>query len=1034
MRRLSRFSAILVLVFISTTLSTLANPPIIWDYNGIPLRQGHHIEWQRAGAMDDFGNVCYVWSDTRFGDRDVFAQKYDADGNELWEEGGITVVQASIRQEDPDICSDLQNGFIISWIDFRADTLGDVYVQRLDADGNRMWAWNGVPICLVPNSEQLMLHTISDGNSGAIIVWHDTRSDEGDLYAHHIRSDGTVDPNWNLDGNIVAKYWGDQGGVYGQSVDTDGAGGVIVAWSDARTPADPDIYAQRITIDGDLAWADTLGLPICAVPSEQKQVKLAPDGNGGAYMVWFDKRNYELTREDLYIQRINSNGAVRFQANGIPLVTQPNKQELARIVYDGLGGAIMVWEDFRNDNLVSDIYAQRIDSVGQKMWGDDDLMVCNAPENQRGARIFADGNGGAVTAWSDERNGAIPYSDLYAQKLLPNGSTAWETNGLVVSAEDYLQDAPLVRIIQDGSIFIAWSDARLGSAGIYHQLLNPDGAPLLTPGGEMVVWGLDGDATLPRIIKSDDPTRERLMVIWQDQRYVHLGNFIYQQVVGLTGEIAFPFNGKPVAIEYSAMDDLGNQINPQITGDGSGGAIVCWEDYRLINYSIPQIYAQRVDDNGNPMWDSTGVRICSTAFNQTFPYMCSDDMGGAFITWRGWNNFLIDKTYVAKIDANGIPTATLTFTNNDDDERVFGIGSDGSGNAILYWRGGYWETNEYNIYAARLNADCDSLWMRFICDAPDDQTNLVGAPHSQGGMVFAWSDKRSGADFDIYAQWLNENGEPQWENNGVVIISEAYDQTPTNISQDGMGNFFITWNDTRNGLNNDVYMQKIDGSTGNLMFQVGGVPVNVDPGGDQWAADIIVDCNDGLHICWEDMDPLVGAEILASHFDSDGNLHTGWSEGGDPVCTAYNNQINPAIMEDFYDGVVSAWEDARSSGKQVIYNLYMQRWNENPGVLVNGHDNFQPDDFTLSQNYPNPFNPQTQINFTLRETGKVKLAIYDVLGREVVKLKDSFMDSGSHRVIWNGRNSAGELTASGIYYYRLEFNGEMKVMKMILLK
>ena len=1034
MRKSYRFSAILVLIFISTALPLFAQPPTFWEFNGIPLRQGHHIEWQRAGAVDDFGNVCYVWSDTRFGDRDVFAQKYDSDGNALWDEGGVIVVQTSIRQEDPDICSDLQGGFIISWIDFRTDTLGDVYVQRLDAEGNRMWAWNGVPICLIPNTEQLTLHTISDGNSGAIIVWHDTRTDEGDLYAQHILSDGVVDPNWTLDGNIVAKYSCDQGGENGQSVDTDGAGGVIVAWSDERIPGDPDIYIQRITIDGVLAWADSSGLPICVDTTEQIKVKLAPDGNGGAYMVWMDKRNYELSREDLYIQRVNSSGTIQFQANGIPLITQPNKQVLPRIVYDGLGGAIIVWEDFRNDDLVSDIYSQCIDSNGQKLWGDDDLMVCNAPENQRGARIYSDGNGGAVTAWSDDRNGTIPNSDVYAQKLLPGGSVAWEANGLVISADDYLQDFTLVRIVENGSVFIVWRDARQGSPGIYHQLLSPSGTPVLTPGGEMVAWGLDGDATLPRLLKLEDPSRERLMVIWQDQRYVHSCNFIYQQIFGLDGGIAFPFNGKPVALEYSALDELGDQINPQLIGDGIGGAIICWQDYRLINGAIPQIYAQRVDGDGNSLWDSSGVRIHISAYNQTFPHICSDEMGGAFIAWRGWNISWFDKAHAAKVDANGVPSEIITFTNNDDDEKVYGIGSDNSGGAILYWKGGYWETGIYNVYAARLDSDCDSLWMRIICDASDYQDYVIGSPHSQGGMVFAWSDKRNGVDFDIYSQWLNEDGEPQWDTNGVIVISESYDQTPTNISKDGMGNFYITWNDTRNGLNNDVYMQKIDGVTGSPMFQAGGIPVDVDPVGDQWAADIIIDSSDGLHICWEHMDPMVGADILASHFDSEGNLHSGWSEGGDPICTAYNNQINPTIAEDLYDGVISVWEDARSSGKQLIYNLYMQRWNENPNVFVNDPDNHILDDFTLSQNYPNPFNPQTQINFTLNEAGEVRLIVYDVLGREVVKLEDSFMDVGSHRVIWDGRNSAGELTASGIYYYRLEFNDEMKVMKMILLK
>ncbi len=85
--------------------------------------------------------------------------------------------------------------------------------------------------------------------------------------------------------------------------------------------------------------------------------------------------------------------------------------------------------------------------------------------------------------------------------------------------------------------------------------------------------------------------------------------------------------------------------------------------------------------------------------------------------------------------------------------------------------------------------------------------------------------------------------------------------------------------------------------------------------------------------------------------------------------------------------------------------------------------------FTLNQNYPNPFNPMTTINFSLPAGKKVALKIYDVLGREVSTLIDSYMGVGRHSVMFNGVG-----LPSGIYIYRLTVGSLMETRKMLLLK
>lgn len=92
-------------------------------------------------------------------------------------------------------------------------------------------------------------------------------------------------------------------------------------------------------------------------------------------------------------------------------------------------------------------------------------------------------------------------------------------------------------------------------------------------------------------------------------------------------------------------------------------------------------------------------------------------------------------------------------------------------------------------------------------------------------------------------------------------------------------------------------------------------------------------------------------------------------------------------------------------------------------VSVGDRDNSLPRQFTLAQNYPNPFNPETTIIYGLPKKSRVVLKIYDVLGREVRTLVNGEEGPGWKMVPWDGRDDAGRLRASGIYFYRLSAAG-----------
>ena len=99
------------------------------------------------------------------------------------------------------------------------------------------------------------------------------------------------------------------------------------------------------------------------------------------------------------------------------------------------------------------------------------------------------------------------------------------------------------------------------------------------------------------------------------------------------------------------------------------------------------------------------------------------------------------------------------------------------------------------------------------------------------------------------------------------------------------------------------------------------------------------------------------------------------------------------------------------------------------GSIVGIHNTQTPVQYKLSQNYPNPFNPSTSIRFEIPKSGFVKLAVYDILGKEVATLVNDKREAGSYYVDFNASG-----LSSGVYFYKLITNDFTDIKKMMLLK
>jgi hypothetical protein len=449
----------------------------------------------------------------------------------------------------------------------------------------------------------------------------------------------TANAQWATDptvNNVVCTAAGNQSGA---TMTSDGSGGAIIVWTDNNS----DIYAQRINSNGTVQWI-ARGVAICTDAQVQVYQQIVSDGSGGAIITWQDYRSSD--RYNIYAQLIDASGVTKWAANGVAICTAGTTgygSTYPRIISDGAGGAIIIWQDFRDNSLTGrDIYAQKINANGIVQWTPDGVAICTAASSQDDPQICSDGAGGAIITWGDGR--PAYNGDIYAQRIDADGVVKWTANGVVVFAGGGIQRYP--QICSDGTngAIITWSDSWNGNDDIFAQRMAPNGSLLWAVNGVSICLATSSQQ-YPQI--SSDGSGGAI-IAWYDYRKSNLDADIYAQRINAGGTVQYIADGTAICTA------VGHQYSPRIITDGSTGAIITWYDYRISTLN-PNIYAQRTNTSGVVQWPVNGVEICTNLSSQTLPQIVSDGSGGAIITWDdvrgGSSNYNL---YAQQVGANGV--------------------------------------------------------------------------------------------------------------------------------------------------------------------------------------------------------------------------------------------------------------------------------------------------------------------------------------------------------------------------------------------
>ena len=179
------------------------------------------------------------------------------------------------------------------------------------------------------------------------------------------------------------------------------------------------------------------------------------------------------------------------------------------------------------------------------------------------------------------------------------------------------------------------------------------------------------------------------------------------------------------------------------------------------------------------------------------------------------------------------------------------------------------------------------------------------------------------------------------------------------------------------------------------------------------------------------------AYLAFYYYDYDYNMTgPGW-EISDVVGSTNESStwLNREVIGTVPEGTVSVWagmeyyQNASDGGSIYLDGLHMEM-----GELSGIDDNL-PGQFKLLGNFPNPFNPSTAISFITPGAMDINVNIYNILGQRIASINGGMLKSGTHNIIWNGKDSMGRSLSSGIYFYEVEAGNKFhKIKKMTLLK
>lgn len=297
-----------------------------------------------------------------------------------------------------------------------------------------------------------------------------------------------------------------------------------------------------------------------------------------------------------------------------------------RVASDDRQGAYVAW-------TAGQLMATHIDAFGRTK-GPAGGKALGPPGS---LNVIGNGQGDAIVAWG--------FGDIRAQRINPSVQELWGTGGLLVCNAPNGQSAPVAARDDLGGAFIAWLDSRSGTQHVYAQRVDGAGQSQWMTNGLPVCTAIQSKSNV--VITADGAGGA--LIAWVDFR-AGSNPDIYAQRVASDGTMAWAGDGAAVCVA------AGNQLEPQIVPDGTGGAYVAWVD-GPVGQQSRHIFAQRITSGGNRAWTARGVDLGGN--NSYTLRLLPDGVGNAWvIVGDDWSD---DRIRLLRLPSTGAWTQLATL-------------------------------------------------------------------------------------------------------------------------------------------------------------------------------------------------------------------------------------------------------------------------------------------------------------------------------------------------------------------------------------
>ena len=1001
-------------IFLIIILFVAVNTGIADINLATPIRQGVHIEWYRTVCPGGDGSAIFVWSDTRYGMRNVFAHKVDKDGNYVWGESGAVITDLPGRQEDPVAIEDGNGGAFIAWVDYRFDDSGDIFIQHVDNNGNILMDPNGVALAQQIGT-QISINMCTDSLGGVFVTWQDKRGGvDDDIYGTHVSAEH----------NIVAPGSGvaivvEGGTQSAKSIEYAGDNQAFICWSDSRLGENIDIFGQRLNTSMEPLFADN-GIPIANSDGLETRPRTTFVQNTTSLVTW--KAGDDNAR--ILYQFVDQAGLVFGDAK--PVADFDAIQTSPRVKRSKDGDVFIQWKDLRFDPVDGDMFMQKVDSNGDALWAGGVQVDLTEGVNFSG-RFSANNSGGFNIFWE---KGVFPNVDILFQSFDENGQPLSQ-EPLVVSQEDGYQFAPNIIQGSSDSVFVIFADQGSGSIDLrYHYFKGT--TPLLAENGNLALKGLDGDVKYNHAFSS---ASENVLLMWEDNR---ASKKIYAN--RLVSEQLSHFNGNQISFSDNSSTEI-DFSSPFMVSTETGIYAATFD----ATETPKKIRINRLNSNFENEWGQIGIAL-TPENDQRNAYLVDLGGNGVACFWSESRSFINGfDIYLQTINVDGntqLVSGGIAVAESNGDDYIKDIIPTPDGNYLIFWVEEIWPASrlKYNKIDQSGNSAIGWPPNGYSLSNQSFEANNVSVKKISdvAGVLAVWN--QDGNFSDVYAQKINWDGVVQWQDFGVPVSIADNDQSAISFDIDASGSYaFIAWEDYRNGNDYNVLGKEIDLNSGSISSD-----------DNYFSSDTTSQQNplvkavaDGEFVLiWEDgrgyynSDPLLinGVDLYGSAYIVGSGRTTGID--GIPISVEYHDQKKAQMIQ--YDGedYLLHWIDLRSSGKEDLANYYAKtiRRSDILDVDKTGESFTIPDVFQLESAYPNPFNGRISFDYRVSEPGLIEFQIFDISGRLI---KDDLILSsapGKHKITWDGRDRFGQLVASGVYYYQFNIGANNIAGKVTYLK